>query len=95
MPSMSEPTGGHLCCPGRGAPNQQGRNWGHVVPSVQALKTTRIPTMWARAEGGIGWGHGVLEKPPEVERGPTTKRTGRVPTGSWPAITEQGPQEKG
>ena len=55
-PPTSGPAGGHLCHPGSGALNQQGRDQGPVLPSVQAPKITRVPTMWARMDRGIGLG---------------------------------------
>ena len=42
-PPTSEPVGGCLCCPGSGAPNQQGRDQGPVLASVQAPKITMSP----------------------------------------------------
>ena len=46
-------------------------------------------------DGGIGWGCGVLlEKLPEEERGPTTKKTRRVQTGRCLAIMEQAYQKR-
>ena len=75
-PPSSEPTQRCLHCPGSGAPDEQGRNQGPVLPSIQTPKTTRVPTMWARMDRGICQGHGVLlEKPPEVERGQATTGT--------------------
>ena len=59
-PPASGPIGGCLCHPGSGALNQQGRDQGPVLPSVQAMKITRVPTMWAGMDGGIGWGCDVL-----------------------------------
>ena len=51
--------------------------------------------MWAGMDRGIGWGCGVLlEKLPEVERRPTTKRTGRVQISRCLAIMEHNPQKK-
>ena len=92
---FGEEGGRHLHCPGSGVWNQQGRDQGPVLPSVQAPRITRVPTMWARMDREIGWGCGVLlEKLPEAERGPTTKRTRRVQTSSCPAIMEQDPQKK-
>ena len=79
LPLTSGPTGRCLHHLGSGAPNQQGRDQGPVLPSVQAPKITRVPTMLAGMDRGIGWGCSVLlEELPEAERGPTTKRTRRV-----------------
>ena len=95
-PPTWPPTGGHLCCPGSGAPNQQGRDQGPVLQSVQALKIARVLTMWARRDGGIGWGCGILlEKLPEAERGPTTKRSGRDPNWQLPGHCRARPPEGG
>ena len=46
-----------------------------------------VPTLWARTYGGIGWGCDVLlEKLPEVEGRPTTRRIGGAWTGRLPAF---------
>ena len=94
-PPTSGPAGGCLCCPGSGVPDKQERNQEPVLPSIQTLKTTRDPTMWARTDRGIGQEHGVLlKKLPEVERGPAIKGTKRVQTSRCPATMEQDPKKE-
>ena len=44
-PPTSGPAGRCPHCPGSRAPDQQGRNKGPVLPSIQIPKTTRVPTV--------------------------------------------------
>ena len=74
-PPASGPAGGCLHCPASGAPDEQGP----VLSSIQTTKTTRVPTVWTRMNRRIGQGCGVLlERLPEVERGPAIKGTQRI-----------------
>ena len=34
QPPMPGPRGGHLCCPGSGAPDQWGKNWRLILPGI-------------------------------------------------------------
>ena len=78
-PPMSGPAGGHLCCPGSGVPDQQGRNQGPVLSHMQTLKTTRSPLCGPEwTEELVSDEVSSLKDCLRWERGPAIKGTRRV-----------------